>query len=122
MGEMLSTNHDLPHRDQWARLRFAIIGPLLAAPPEDGDLAQALQALAAKSWRHPFTGLEIRFGFSTLERWLYAAKKARDPVQALRHRSLPELHGARRTGLGRTIPTPPGVDRIASRGQLASDS
>jgi putative transposase len=82
---MLSTNHDLPHRDQWARLRFAIIGPLLAAPPEDGDLAQALQALAAKSWRHPFTGLEIRFGFSTLERWLYAAKKARDPVQALRN-------------------------------------
>jgi putative transposase len=85
MGELLSTNHDLPQRDQWARLRFAIIGPLLAAPPEDGDLAAALQALAAKAWRHPFTGLDIRFGFSTLERWLYAAKKAHDPVQALRN-------------------------------------
>ena len=85
MGEILSTHLDLPQRDQWARLRFAIIGPLLAAPPEDGDLAAQLQALAAKTWRHPFTGLEIRFGFSTLERWLYAAKKARDPVQALRN-------------------------------------
>jgi putative transposase len=81
----LSSSDDLPQRDRWARLRFAIIGPLLAAPPADGDLQAALSALAAKTWRHPFTGLEIRFGCSTIERWLYAARKAPDPIAALRN-------------------------------------
>ena len=81
MGE----EHDLPQRDRWARLRFAIIGPLLAAPPAAGELHDALNALAAKTWRHPFTGLDIRFGCSTLERWYYAAKRAGDPVQVLRN-------------------------------------
>jgi transposase InsO family protein len=83
---MLSTVDDLPQRDRWARLRFAIIGPVLAAPPAAGELHDALEALAAKAWRHPFSGLEIRFGCSTLERWYYAAKKAADPVRALRNR------------------------------------
>ncbi len=81
----MSSSDDLPQRDHWARLRFAIIGPLLAAPPADGELHAALNALAAKTWRHPFTGLELRFGCSTIERWYYAAKRARDPVLALRH-------------------------------------
>jgi len=81
----VSSEDDLPQRDRWARLRFAIVGPLLAAPPRAGELRDALNALAAKPWRHPFTGLEIRFGVSTLERWLYAAKNAADPVRALRN-------------------------------------
>jgi putative transposase len=80
----LSSEHDLPRRDRWARLRFAIIGPLLAAPPAQGELFTALTALAGKTYRHPSTGLEIRFGCSTLERWYYAAKRAEDPVRALR--------------------------------------
>ena len=33
--------------DRWARLRFAIIGPLLAAPPQPGELHKALERLAA---------------------------------------------------------------------------
>jgi transposase InsO family protein len=82
---MLSSEEDLPTRDRWARLRFAIIGPLLAAPPAAGELHDALNALAAKTWRHPFTGLDIRFAVSTIERWLYAARKAADPVRALRN-------------------------------------
>ncbi|MGH8237075.1 MAG: IS481 family transposase, partial [Steroidobacteraceae bacterium] len=81
----MSSNDDLPQRDRWARLRFAIIGPLLAAPPADGDLQAALRDLAARRWRHPFTGLEVRFGCSTLERWYYAAKNAGDPVRVLRN-------------------------------------
>ena len=85
VGAMLSTNDYLPQRERWARLRFAIIGPLLAAPPAAGELHKALTELAAKTWRHPFSGLEVRFGVSTIERWLYAAKKAGDPVQALRN-------------------------------------
>ena len=85
MGATLSSENDLPPRDRWARLRFAIVGPLLAAPPAAGELHEALTVLAAKTWRHPFTGLDVRFGVSTLERWYYAAKKAADPVQALRN-------------------------------------
>ncbi|MEJ2325992.1 MAG: IS481 family transposase, partial [Chromatiaceae bacterium] len=72
--------------DGWARLRFAIIGPLLADPPPPGDLGARLKALAAKDWRHPVTGLPLRFGFATLERWYYLARDAQDPVAALRRR------------------------------------
>lgn len=81
----MSSEDDLPARDRWARLRFAIIGPLLAAPPAHGDLQAALEALAAKTWRDPFTGLEIRFGTSTIQRWFYAARGATDPVSVLRN-------------------------------------
>ena len=73
-------------RDRWARLRFSIIGSLLAAPPAAGDLRLALTVLAAKSWRHPVSGLGVRFGVSTLERWYYAARSTTDPVAALRNR------------------------------------
>ncbi len=72
-------------RDRWARLRFAIIGPLLAAPPETGALRQTLQRLAAQRWQHPVSGEPVQFSVVTLERWYYAAKNERsDPVAALR--------------------------------------
>jgi transposase InsO family protein len=67
-------------------LRFSIIGPLLAAPPPSGELQAALIGLAAKAWRHPSTGLDVRFAVSTLERWYYAARSAADPVATLRNR------------------------------------
>ena len=70
--------------DRWARLRFTIIGQLLAAPPAKGQLRAQLQALAQKSWRHPVDGTAIRFSFTTIERWFYSARKANDPVGALR--------------------------------------
>jgi transposase InsO family protein len=70
--------------DLWARLRFAIIGPLLAAPPQRGELRKALRGLAKQSWQHPVNGTELRFSYATLERWYYAARRARDPVAALR--------------------------------------
>jgi putative transposase len=69
--------------ERWARLRFAVVGPLLAAPPPPGELHQRLRLLAAQSWRHPVSGQPVQFGVSTLERWYYAARDARDPVQAL---------------------------------------
>ena len=77
---------DPPKRDRWARLRFSIIGPLMAAPPVPRSLYAALQSLAAKTWRHPVSGLDVRFSVSTLERWYYAARRAGDPVAALRDR------------------------------------
>ena len=82
----MKTRADPPKRDRWARLRFSIIGPLLAAPPQPGQLRGAFAALAAKTWRHPVTGLDVRFGASTLERWYYAARRAPDPVAALKDR------------------------------------
>ena len=82
----MSTVIDPLKRDRWARLRFSIMGPLLAAPPDAGELQNALAALADKHWRHPTSGLEVRFGRSTLERWYYSARAASDPVAALRNR------------------------------------
>lgn len=77
---------DPPKRDRWARLRFSIIGHLLAAPPGPKALYAELRALAATVWRHPVTGRDIRFATSTLERWYYSARRANDPVNALKDR------------------------------------
>lgn len=82
----MNSHTDPPKRDRWARLRFSIVGQLLAAPPPAGELRVALQALAAKTWRHPISGLEMRFGVSTLERWFYASRRAHDPVAVLKDR------------------------------------
>jgi transposase InsO family protein len=82
----LNTLTDPIKRDRWARLRFSIIGPLLAAPPATRELHAALIILAAKIWRHPVSGLDVTFGVSTLERWYYAARRANDPVEALKDR------------------------------------
>lgn len=74
-------------RDRWARLRFAIVGRLLTAPPGEGALRVRLEELAAKEWLHPTKGTPVRFGVSTIERWYYAALQVRrDPVGALRRR------------------------------------
>ena len=76
---------DPADRDRWARLRFAIIGPLLAAPPAKGELQDALRALSRRTWEHPTTGSPIQFGKSTLERWFYAARRAsQEPVAVLK--------------------------------------
>jgi putative transposase len=73
--------------DRWAHLRFAVVGPLLAAPPARGTLKAALTALAGQPWHHPITGAPTRFAFSTIERWLYQAKRERaDPVGVLRRK------------------------------------
>ena len=83
MGE----NNEGSGRDRWARLRFSIVGPLLAAPVARGELRAELARLSEKSWRHPITGSPVRFGVSTIERWFYAAlRERRDPVAALRRR------------------------------------
>jgi hypothetical protein len=82
----MTTTTDPSRRDRWAQLRFSIIGPLFAAPPPPGELHARLAELAAKTWRHPVTGEEVRFGLSTLERWYYRARQAPDPVGALKNR------------------------------------
>jgi len=82
--------------DRWARLRFAIIGPLLAAPPQAGELHKALERLAAHSWKHPVNGTVLRFSTATLERWYYLARGVQDPVAVLRRRRRSDAGRARR--------------------------
>ena len=60
------------HHERWALLRFSVVGQLLAAPPPKGELRAEIKKLAAREWQHPITGLPMRFGVSTLERWLSA--------------------------------------------------
>lgn len=70
--------------ERWAHFRFSIVGPLLAAPPERGELGAELDRLAAKSWRHPTSGQWTRCARSTIERWYYQAlRERRDPVGVL---------------------------------------
>ena len=106
----MSKTTDPSSRDRWARLRFSIIGHLLAAPPEAGELHRELAALAAKTWRHPATGLPVRFGFSTLERWFYAVRAHADPVAVLRTRPRADA------GRTRTL-SPEAADAIARQYQ-----
>lgn len=73
-----------PSHAVWARFRFAIIGPLLASPPDSGELQAALDELATKTWRHPLDGTPMKIGRSTLERWFYQARNSSDPIVALR--------------------------------------
>ncbi len=73
-------------RERWARFRFSVIGPLLAAPPAKGELRSELEKLSTREYRHPTTGVPIRFGLSTIERWYYQARDARDPLGELKRR------------------------------------
>ncbi len=93
IGPLIFWVADVTERDgsrvheRWARLRFSIIGALLAAPPAKGELRAALQQLAAREWRHPSTGAPVRFGVSTLERWYYKSRNEQnDPVSVLRRK------------------------------------
>jgi len=87
-----------PMRVRWARLRFQVLGPLLASPPESGELAAKLDELAAQTYVHPSTGARVHFARSTIERWLYIARNnPSDPMGALARR----LHG--RAGLHPTV-------------------
>lgn len=79
----MATTDDTPMRVRWARLRFSIIGPLLSAPPDDGELKARIDELAVKSWVHPSNGQGTRFSFKTIERWYYAARGESDPIAVL---------------------------------------
>jgi hypothetical protein len=81
-----------PH-ERWAHFRFSVIGPLLAAPPERGQLQAQLQELGTKKWRHPISGEWVLFGLSTIERWYYKALRSKNgPVEALQ-RKIRSDHG-----------------------------
>lgn len=96
---MNTDRHDADtHQARWARFRFSIVGPLLSAPPQQGELKSALEELAKKQWRHPTTGLPVSFSLSTLERWFYQAKRQVDPVGALRTKRRADAAHTRKLG------------------------
>lgn len=105
----------VPARTRWARLRFEIIGPLLASPPGSGELQSRLVELASKSYLHPTKKEMVRFGVSTIERWYYQAiRNATDPVAALERKvhghagKHPSMRGSVRDALRRQHQQHPG--------------
>ena len=89
----MSDNTPIPRsHQQWARLRFSVVGPLLASPPSRGELQERLRELAAQKWRHPITAQWVQFGASTIERWYYLAlNEKQDPVAALQRKLRSDL-------------------------------
>jgi putative transposase len=79
-------------RLRWARFRFGVIAKLLSAPPEPGELMQAITLLSATHWRHPTTNEAVRLSAKTIERWYYAAKGEPDPIRVL-ERKVPRHAG-----------------------------
>jgi len=81
---MTDERDELRREEKWAHFRFSVIGPLLAAPSERGELKEELESLAGKKWRHPVTAQWVQFGLSTIERWYYRAlREPKDPVGVL---------------------------------------
>ena len=80
---MSGSDHD-DRYDRWAKFRFAVVGPLLAAPPKRGELHSKLESLSKQQWRHPLTGKPARLGTSTIERWYLLARRSANPLEVLR--------------------------------------
>jgi transposase InsO family protein len=104
----MGDDHSRNVTERWAHLRFAIVGPLLAAPPKRGRLRDELKRLSRQPWKHPTTGERVHFGYSTIERWYYTAKNERlDPVTALgrKHRKDAGQHPSLGPTLRRVLQT-----------------
>jgi len=82
----MDDDESLSKAERWARLRFAVVGPLLASPPPPGQLRGELEQLASKHWQHPTRDERVQFGRSTIERWFYDARATDDPLGALRRK------------------------------------
>lgn len=83
----MAKRDETPLHERWARFRFSVVGRLLAAPPQRGDLEGEFARLAETIWSHPVTGAPVRFGASTIERWFYLARNTpADPVRVLRRK------------------------------------
>lgn len=66
----MGTESKPPLARRQARLRLAIVSPLLAIPPIRGELVHRIRKLSETIWRTP-DGIPVVFGFSTIERWYY---------------------------------------------------
>jgi putative transposase len=82
----MDDSESLSRSERWARLRFSVVGSLLASPPPPGELRAELEKLARKHWQHPNKDEVVQFGLSTIERWFYQARAHDDPIRALRRK------------------------------------
>ena len=82
----MDDDESLSKPERWARLRFSVVGPLLASPPPPGQLRGELERLASKHWQHPTKDEPVQFGLSTIERSFYDARATDDPIGALRRK------------------------------------
>ena len=73
--------------EKWSAFRLSVVGQLLHAPSERGELAQRIRALAATLWTHPTSGEPVKFGFSTIERWYQKARRTADVFEALKRKT-----------------------------------
>lgn len=87
------SDESLPKRLTWAHLRHSIVGPLLSAPPDSGELSARLDELSGTYWQHPTAGHRVLFARSTIERWYYQARSTVDPIAALA-RKVPKHAGS----------------------------
>ena len=98
---MANDDHAPSARVRWARLRFQIIGPLLAAPPTTASSRRASTARRARRGGTRPPARRIRFSFKTIERWWYTARGAERPARRARaqgaraRRHAPELSAPR---------------------------
>ena len=85
-----------PHR-LWGEFRHSVVGGLLAAPPEKGQLRHEIELLATKKWNHPTKNKEVRIKYSTIEGWYYSLKNCQnDPLKTLRTKVRSDLGDARK--------------------------
>lgn len=105
---MAKPNCKSSHR-KWAEFRHAVVGPLLSAPPERGELAHEIRRLSAKKWKHPVTGKDFKVRFSTIESWYYqVCREHHDPVGKLASKV--------RKDLGRSRVITPGIEELIRKG------
>ena len=71
---MTSTTEDIS--SVWGKFRHTVIEELLIRTFQCGELRNKIQELSQNKWQHPITGEAILFGYSTIERWYYRARKA----------------------------------------------
>ena len=84
---MSQDDDEAPARLRWARLRFAMIGPLLHSPPAPGDVGHRIAEIAKQTWRHPISNEVISISAKTIERLYYAVRGEADPFRALERKT-----------------------------------
>jgi hypothetical protein len=120
----LSSTIDPLKRDRWARLRFSIIGPLLAAPPAAGELQAALtharrQALATSPLGPRSVFRQVDAGALVLPaRRCRPGRHAQKPA-ARQHRPFPQHAPTDRRSADRPVPRTSRLDRATALRQPA---
>lgn len=72
---MQSTPEPVDRAEAVALFRAMVLGDVLAADLERGDLATRLRAISQQRFRPPGSAVARSFGVSTLERWYYAFRR-----------------------------------------------